>query len=171
MMGETGEAESLLARLAAEPPRDPRMCDLLAELLAERSDMIGALAWANAGVQLCLGLDPGPVDLGPEAPESLEESAGPRTGAPAQGSADRVRGLPSGDRAELRLLLSLRFRIRNDLGLPEDAYDRLLDELPSEPGSVAGLPAETTRASDAASRSTWTVSPSVTWPARRARAS
>ena len=32
-----------------------------------------------------------------------------------------------GDVNELRLLLSLRFRIRNDLGLPEDDYDRLLD--------------------------------------------
>jgi len=32
------------------------------------------------------------------------------------------------DRTELRLLLSLRYRIRNDLGLREDNYDRLLDE-------------------------------------------
>jgi hypothetical protein len=30
--------------------------------------------------------------------------------------------------SELPLLLSLRYRIRNDLGLPEDAYDQLLDE-------------------------------------------
>jgi Tetratricopeptide repeat len=29
---------------------------------------------------------------------------------------------------ELRLLLRLRYRIRNDLGLPEDRYDALLDE-------------------------------------------
>lgn len=29
---------------------------------------------------------------------------------------------------ELRLLLRLRFRVRNDLGLPEDGYDALLDE-------------------------------------------
>ncbi|MGB6457572.1 MAG: tetratricopeptide repeat protein [Streptosporangiaceae bacterium] len=29
---------------------------------------------------------------------------------------------------ELRLLLRLRYRIRNDLGLPEDSYDALLDE-------------------------------------------
>ncbi|MGA2827046.1 MAG: tetratricopeptide repeat protein [Streptosporangiaceae bacterium] len=39
-----------------------------------------------------------------------------------------------GDRAELRLLLSLRYRIRNDLGLPEDDYDRLLDELTADAG-------------------------------------
>jgi predicted Zn-dependent protease len=37
-----------------------------------------------------------------------------------------------GDRAELRLLLSLRYRIRNDLGMPEDDYDRLLDELTAD---------------------------------------
>jgi predicted Zn-dependent protease len=30
--------------------------------------------------------------------------------------------------AELRLLLRLRYRVRNDLGLPEDDYDALLDE-------------------------------------------
>jgi hypothetical protein len=36
-----------------------------------------------------------------------------------------------GDENELRLLLSLRFRIRNDLGLAEDDYDRLLDTFPS----------------------------------------
>ena len=46
-----------------------------------------------------------------------------------------VLALPAGDRAELRLLLSLRFRIRNDLGLAEDSYDRLLDVLPPEPGT------------------------------------
>jgi hypothetical protein len=34
-----------------------------------------------------------------------------------------------GDENEFRLLLSLRFRIRNDMGLPEDDYDRLLDTL------------------------------------------
>ena len=36
--------------------------------------------------------------------------------------------LSSGDKTELRLLLSLRYRIRNDLGLPEDDYDSLLDD-------------------------------------------
>lgn len=40
--------------------------------------------------------------------------------------------LRRGDRAELRLLLSLRYRIRNDLGMPEDDYDRLLDELTAD---------------------------------------
>ncbi len=71
---------------------------------------------------------------------------------------DGVLDLPAGDRTELRLLLSLRFRIRNDLGLAEDSYDQLLDLLPPEPGteSATGLPARTTSASDASSRSTVT---------------
>ena len=34
----------------------------------------------------------------------------------------------SDDNSELLLLLRLRYRVRNDLGLPEDEYDRLLDE-------------------------------------------
>jgi Tetratricopeptide repeat len=164
MMGEVGEAEELLGRLAAEPPRDPRTCDMVAELLEERTDLIGALAWANAGVELCLGRSPGPVatagdkdDEGPEEPQA-------EAGAGATG-AGPVPAPPPGDRAELRLLLSLRFRIRNDLGLPEDAYDRLLDELPSEPGTVSGaLPGPTTRVSAAASRSTRIVSPSPIAP-------
>lgn len=172
MMGEVGEAEELLGRLAAEPPRDPRTCDLVAELLAERADLIGALAWANAGVELCLGRSPGPVatagdkdDEGPEVPQ-------PEAGATGATGAGPVLALPPGDRAELRLLLSLRFRIRNDLGLPEDAYDRLLDELPSEPGTVTGfLPGLTTRVSAAASRSTRTVSPSPIAPDSSACAS
>ncbi len=33
-----------------------------------------------------------------------------------------------GDESELDLLLRLRYRIRNDLGLPEDSYDAMLDD-------------------------------------------
>ena len=87
------------------------MCDLLAELLVEQSDLVGALGWANAGIELCLGRTPGPVSRGSEV-----SPAGSVTHVP-------------GDENELRLLLSLRFRIRNDMGLPEDDYDRLLDSL------------------------------------------
>jgi hypothetical protein len=36
--------------------------------------------------------------------------------------------LSSDDQAELQLLLRLRYRLRVDLGLPEDDYDKLLDE-------------------------------------------
>jgi len=110
-LGRNAEAEAYVGELAAETPRDARMCDLLAELLVEQSDLVGALGWANAGVELCLGRAPSPVGQGNEVPV-----LGLVTQAP-------------GDENELRLLLSLRFRIRNDLGLPEDAYDRLLDRL------------------------------------------
>jgi Tetratricopeptide repeat len=116
-LGRTTEAETHIRKLAAKPPRDARMCDLLAELLVEQSDLPGALAWATAGVELCLGAAPGPV------------AGGAGSAVPVRaGTWGRV---AQADENELRLLLSLRFRIRNDLGLPEDDYDRLLDELPS----------------------------------------
>jgi hypothetical protein len=135
MMDQAGEAETLIERLAAEPPREPRTCDLMAELLAERGDLIGALAWAGAGVELCLGRSPRPVANAGDA--DTEE---PHVGLPGERAAGAtvVAALPPARQAELRLLLTLRFRIRNDLGLPEDAYDRLLDELPSEPGTKSG---------------------------------
>jgi hypothetical protein len=92
------QAQELLSQVQAEGPVDPRTCDLLAELLAEQSDLRGALGWATAGVELCLNA--------------------------------RQRGdvAVDGDDRELRMLLRLRYRIRNDLGLPEDEYDALLDE-------------------------------------------
>jgi hypothetical protein len=40
------------------------------------------------------------------------------------------------DRSELQLLLRLRYRLRLDLGLPEDDYDKLLDD--GEAGPAAG---------------------------------
>ena len=110
-LGRSAEAEAYIGALGAEPPRDARMCDLLAELLVEQSDLVGALGWANAGIELCLGRTPAPVSQGREV-----TPIGPITEVP-------------GDENEFRLLLSLRFRIRNDLGLPEDDYDRLLDNL------------------------------------------
>jgi len=39
---------------------------------------------------------------------------------------DGTRYVSSGG-TELRMLLNLRYRIRNDLGLPEDGYDHLID--------------------------------------------
>jgi hypothetical protein len=111
LLGRGAEAEAHISALGVEPPRDARMCDLLAELLVEQSDLEGALGWATAGVELCLGRTPGPVGQDADAIVT-----GPVAAVP-------------GDENELRLLLSLRFRIRNDLGLPEDDYDRLLDTL------------------------------------------
>jgi hypothetical protein len=95
-LGQHAEAYALIGKLKAEGRSDPRVCDLIAELLVECSDLPEALDWATAGVEFCLRGADGAV--------------------------------PAGDAAELRLLLSLRYRIRNDLGLPEDSYDRLLDE-------------------------------------------
>jgi hypothetical protein len=95
MLGRESEAKALLARLKADGRRDSKTCDLVAELLVERSDLTGALDWATAGVELAL--------VRQAASASVEEP-------------------------ELRLLLRLRYRIRNDLGLPEDDYDALLDE-------------------------------------------
>jgi hypothetical protein len=92
-VGREGEAQRLLSTLA-ERPADPRTCDLAAELMLDRGDMMGALGWATTGVELCLA-----------AGQRLE-----------------------GAQSELLLLLRLRYRIRNDLGLPEDDYDALLDK-------------------------------------------
>jgi hypothetical protein len=122
MMDKTDEADALIQQIEMEKPDDPRLCDLVAELLVERSDLQGALRWATTGVGLCLGRLGAGWD--PDAP--------PRPPAqPAQFS-------PNGDPTELRLLLSLRYRIRIDLGLPEDDYDRMLDEVPSGPATPAG---------------------------------
>ena len=83
------EADALLRELTDSGGRSlPRTCDLVAELLTEQGDLRGALDWATAGVQACLGGD---------------------------------------DRDELPLLLRLRYRLRVDLGLPEDDYDKMLD--------------------------------------------
>lgn len=117
-LGRTAEAEEHIRKLGSAPPRDARMCDLLAELLVEQSDLPGALAWATAGVELCLGRAPGPVASGAGSPAG---SPAARAGAPGPAA--------QADENELRLLLTLRFRIRNDLGLPEDDYDRLLDDV------------------------------------------
>jgi hypothetical protein len=95
-LGRRDEGQALISQLdreGAEGRRDPRTCDLVAELLAEQDDMDGALHWATAGADECKR---------------------------------------RGDTAELRLLLSLRYRIRHDLGMPEDDYDRLLDELTAD---------------------------------------
>lgn len=110
LLDKNAEAQSLLDKLKAEGRGDPRMCDLVAELLVERSDLAGALDWATAGVELC-----------------LERGRG--SGQPSQGEpGDGATGDADDAEPELRLLLSLRYRIRNDLGLPEDSYDEMLDD-------------------------------------------
>jgi hypothetical protein len=106
LLGKPAEAQALLDQLQDEGLRDPRACDLVAELLVERSDLTGALDWATAGVELC-----------------LQRQSHGGTGARDHPGDEDDAG------AELRLLLSLRYRIRNDLGLPEDRYDELLDDV------------------------------------------
>jgi Tetratricopeptide repeat len=122
MLDKTDEADALIQQIELEKPDDPRLCDLVAELLVERSDLHGALRWTTTGVGLCLGR------LG----------AGWDPDAPARPPVQPAQFSANGDPTELRLLLSLRYRIRVDLGLPEDDYDRLLDELPSGPATPAG---------------------------------
>jgi Tetratricopeptide repeat len=120
LLDRAADAEALIRQIEEEQPADPRIYDLVAELLVERSDLAGALRWATTGVGLCLGR------LGDGWDAGLPSQAAQRAPVPA-----------NGDPTELRLLLSLRYRIRNDLGLPEDDYDRLLDELPSGPAAAA----------------------------------
>ena len=160
-LGRQAEAQALIEKLKAEGRTDPRTCDLVAELLVERSDLAGALDWATTGVEICLARgagarqqDAGPHGSGPQgsgphgsgphgsgphgsgpdgsgsAPaERQQRSAG---GLRAVGGLRSVSPVPSpgmaDDGAELGMLLSLRYRIRNDLGLAEDSYDKLLDE-------------------------------------------
>jgi hypothetical protein len=103
-LGQPDEADALLGELTQAGARSlARTCDLVAELLTEQGDLPGALDWATAGVDACLR------DAGPGEPGAPAEPADPA------------------DRGELQLLLRLRYRIRVDLGLPEDDYDKMLD--------------------------------------------
>jgi tetratricopeptide (TPR) repeat protein len=113
------EAQALIRQLKSEGPTDPQVYDLVAELLVDRGDLEGALAWATAGVELCL--------------RRVQAAAGQSPDGTAPGGAVPAAAIPaqrqgSDDQEELRLLLSLRYRIRNDLGLPEDRFDEMLDE-------------------------------------------
>jgi hypothetical protein len=146
-LGRQAEAQALISRLKAEGPRDARVCDLVAELLLERDDLSGALDWATAGVELCLGRAVPRQSSQARASQTRasQTRASQTRASQARASQARASAAPQltaqpgpaasvplqvvrGDDAELRLLLSLRYRIRNDLGLPEDSYDELLDD-------------------------------------------
>jgi hypothetical protein len=109
------EAYELISKLKSEGRNDPRVCDLIAELLVDCSDLQEALDWATAGVELCLS-------------GAASAAEGQGDGLPRPTPRAALRHSAADDEAELRLLLSLRYRIRNDLGLPEDSYDELLDD-------------------------------------------
>jgi hypothetical protein len=126
LLGKQSEALGLISTLKAEGRRDPRMCDLVAELLMERGDLAGALEWATAGVELCLA---DRADAARRGPRLVNATERPGRAGTAPDGAD-----------ELSLLLSLRYRIRVDLGLPEDDFDRLLDAAPAEEGAPASGP-------------------------------
>jgi hypothetical protein len=92
-LGSCDEAHALIEAMRSEGRTDPRVCELITELLVEQSDLTGALDWATVGVELILQ---GAGQVGIVAYTGLNE------------------------------LLGLRYRIRNDLRLPEDEYDRML---------------------------------------------
>lgn len=97
-LGNRDEAYALIEDLKSQDKADARACDLITELLVEQSDLQAALEWATRGVELML--------------EGTE--------TPAPGS------VLASDTSGLRDLLRIRYRIRNDLRLPEDEYDRML---------------------------------------------
>lgn len=98
-LGNRDDAYALIAQLKSEGRSDPRACDMITELLVEQSDLTAALDWATAGVELIL------------SGAGVQKSVGRQ-------EADSYSGLNE--------LLRIRYRIRNDLRLPEDEYDRML---------------------------------------------
>jgi len=109
-LGRPAEADSLLREVTDSGGRSlPRTCDLVAELLTEQGDLSGALDWATAGVDACMR---GGGDLGQDPEDERPD-----------------------DRGELQLLLRLRYRLRVDLGLPEDEYDKMLDSRKAGPAA------------------------------------
>lgn len=105
-LGRDREARDLIERLKSEGANNARTCDMIMELLLEQSDLVGALDWATAGVELILkttGVERSPGDA---ADHGRQQAA---------------------SRSELLGLLRIRYRIRNDLRLPEDDYDKMLN--------------------------------------------
>ena len=72
----------------------------------------------------------------PEVAELLTEQ-GDLEGALDWATAGVDACLRGDDRDELQLLLRLRYRVRVDLGMPEDDYDKMLDD--RKAGPAAGV--------------------------------
>jgi len=107
LLGNCDEAYALIADLRSEGMANARACDMLTELLVEQSDLPAALDWATVGVKLML-----------RDADGTDGSAS--DGSLGNGTADAAA------QSGLRDLLRLRYRIRNDLRLPEDEYDKML---------------------------------------------
>ncbi len=103
-LGREAQARAMIEELKSQGKADARTCDLMMELLVEQEDLAGALEWATAGVELILNAQGDP---------------------PAPGGGERGDQAASG--SDLNDLLRIRYRIRNDLRLPEDEYDRMLN--------------------------------------------
>lgn len=104
-MDREAQARALIEELRSQGNADARTCYLIMELLLEQEDLAGALEWATAGVELI-----------------LRDTADPRS--PGNGSEP---GEAAASRSDLLDLLRIRYRIRNDLRLPEDEYDQMLN--------------------------------------------
>jgi hypothetical protein len=74
-LGRSAEAQALISELEAEGRRDPRLCDLVAEVLVERSDLPAALHWATAGVEQCLRREADGGDHGDAVVVDLDEAS------------------------------------------------------------------------------------------------
>lgn len=98
-LGDDDEARAMLGALKSAGAATAQTCELVTELLVEQSDLPGALSWADTGVELLL-----------------------------RGSRRNEPGTDRRDKSGLENLLRLRYRIRNDLRLPEDGYDRMLSD-------------------------------------------
>jgi len=106
-LGYPDEAYALIGKLESEGRANARACEMLTELLVEQSDLPAALDWATTGVELLLQAAGGSVGQGDE-------------GSTGNGAHDTAA------QSGLCDLLRLRYRIRNDLRLPEDDYDKML---------------------------------------------
>jgi len=107
LLGHRDDAYAMIAKLRSEGRASARACDMLTELLVEQSDLPAALDWATTGVELLLRDSGGSAGLGND-------------GWPGDDAHDAAA------QSGLRDLLRLRYRIRNDLRLPEDEYDKML---------------------------------------------
>lgn len=123
-LGDRDQAYALIEELKSEGRADARACDLITELLVEQSDLPAALDWATAGVELMLRDQTAETSTEGIGSTSAENHGTSANGGTSVGSTAQGPGTAAG--SGLRALLRLRYRIRNDLRLPEDDYDRLL---------------------------------------------